>query len=111
MVEAKTLGEDTREYLNCVYRYLGLKEAGIEDTMIRQIVSKFCHEEYVDRLYACLDAGKNPYDAYLMKCGRVPCEQCRYAASCSYERSKQIFALAGARYRAFTNGQDKEQFQ
>ena len=110
MVESKTLDEDTKEYLTCVCRYLGLKEAGIEDEKVRLILAKYCRKEYADRLYACLDAEKNPYDAYLMKCGRIPCVQCRYAANCSYERSKQIIGLAGARYSAFVQGQGKETF-
>ena len=111
LTESKGLDEESRDYFNCVCRYLKLKEAQLEDAKIRLVLSKFCEQSMVERLYACLDAGRTPYDAYLLRCGRESCEQCKYRGDCSYQVTKQIIGLAGARYRAFTNGQDKEQFQ
>ncbi len=107
LLSASQVSEQDRAYFSCIHRYLSLKIAKVEDAKIRLILEKFYEERHVAELYGCLEQGKTPFNAYLMKCdGR--CGECRYQSHCAYRRTREILASAGKRYSAFTEGQREE---
>lgn len=103
--------EDMRQYFACINKYLTLKTSGIAEDKIKSILYKFFKQEYPDQLYAKLSSGQTPYDDYLMHCHFTECGKCRYASICSYNEIKAANAKIGARYSAFTDGQDPSYFE
>lgn len=103
--------EDMRQYFACINKYLTLKTSGIAEDKIKSILYKFFKQEYPDQLYAKLSSGQTPYDDYLMHCHFTECGKCRYASICSYNEIKAANAKIGARYSAFTDGQDPSHFE
>jgi ribosomal protein S12 methylthiotransferase accessory factor len=106
----KALGKEDSEYFKCVNRYLTLKLSGVSDNQIKSILSKFFERSYVQKLYDNLDAGKTPYDDYLIACDFKNCDQCQYQQYCSFENIKELNAKVGAVYRKFVDGQAPSEF-
>ena len=111
--EAKALGldESQRQELKCFAYYLKTADRGIAEPQLRSVMDKFCDPGLVEGLYATLQAGKTPLDPYLLRCDTVNCADCRYQSHCSYAVVKSHIAAAGEKYKAFTNGQNREVFK
>ncbi len=112
MKEGVTQEQDdsTRQYFECVNKYLEMKNARIEEQKIRVIIYKFFERQYADQLYACLDAGKTPYENYLICCDHKNCGNCKYCQYCNYDSCRMIYRTAGEVYKTFTNGQARSEF-
>ena len=108
VLKMDSLDGEARAYLHCVYRYISLRSAKAPEEKLRIVLEKFYSAGTVERLYACLDNGKTPFDPYLLKCAPGRCGECRYREDCGYALCAEIFARAGSRYRAFENGQAKD---
>lgn len=107
----KSYGAESENYFRCVNKYLTMKVDGISDDKIKIILYKFFKKEYPDMLYNKLENGLTPYDDYVMKCDFKSCDKCRYKEDCCYDYFKWLTATIGERYKAFTNGNDRSEFQ
>lgn len=105
-----SVAQNKRDYFSCVATYLKLVSYGTPADKIRVVLGKFFQSQPVAELYARLDAGKSPYDGYLLECDHVSCHACRYSESCSYQRMRQIMTQVGQVYAAFTDGQNRSNF-
>lgn len=103
--------ERTAEYFACVSKFMEMKRDGIREDKIRCILKKFFAEESASALYEQLDAGKTPFDPYLMRCDFVSCDTCKYRDACNYHDVRNITARIGEMYRNFTHGQDEKEFE
>lgn len=99
------LSESDQEYFQCVNRYLELKTSKVDEKLIRSIIFKFFTNSCASKLYALLDAGKTPYDDYLVSCEFTQCEKCRYQEKCSFIDIKEMQKKVGAFYQNFVDGQ------
>ena len=102
---------EEKAYFLCLSRYLQVTNAKLPEEKARLMLEKFCGKSNVDKLYGLLEASKNPYEEYLLACDPANCENCRYGHLCAYTAAKKIFTTIGEKYRAFTDGQNKENFQ
>ncbi len=102
--------EDMEQYFSLVNKYLELKQDGVSEEKNRCILRKFYLAEYCDRLFEALDAGKTPYDAYLLKCDLEHCEDCRYREHCAYQANRNMHLRIGEVYKTFTDGQNEAHF-
>lgn len=109
--KSASIDEDTKQYFECVIRYLELKTMKLEAEKIRIILSKFFTEQLVRKLYENLDAGNSPFDHYLMCCDFVSCDSCKYCENCCYHSIKNMTARIGEVYKTFTDGQDAREFR
>ncbi len=106
----KAVSEEDATYFRCINMYLQLKLDGIDDEKIRIILYRFFKSKYPDSLYEKIKNGLSPYDDYLFKCDLNNCDNCRYKESCCYDDLKNITAKLGEKYKAFSKGQDPEEF-
>lgn len=103
--------KDIKEYFSIIIKYLELKEMGIAKDKIRSVLNKFFCKKEFDRLYDKLDNGKSPYDDFLLNCADFDnCENCKYSSYCAYHDAEKINVAAGNVYKAFTHGQDRNEF-
>ena len=102
--------EDMEQYFSLVNKYLELKRDGVSEEKNRCILRKFYQAQYCDRLFGALDAGKTPYDAYLLKCDLEHCEDCRYREHCAYHANRNMHLRIGEVYKTFTYGQNEAHF-
>ena len=110
LLKLSSVTDEGKAYYQCVSRYLQVKNAKLPEEKSRLMLEKFCGKQNVDKLYGLLAEGKTPYDDDLLACNSN-CENCRYSDACSYAAAAQIFSTIGEKYRAFTGGQNKENFK
>lgn len=108
--KALLLTEEQKLELRCFHYWLRMRAMGIDGPQLRSVLNKFCDPALVERVYATLEAGETPMDAYLLHCDTKSCESCRYQSLCSYKTVAKHIAAAGEKYRSFTNGQAREEF-
>ncbi len=101
---------ETVDYLTCVNKYMELKKIGVETEKIESIIRKFFVKEIADKLFSNLNAGKTPYDAFLLDCEYEDCGNCKYNSDCCYESIKKMIQTVGAIYHAYKKGQDEAEF-
>ena len=109
--KALMITEDQKQELRCFGYWLRMRSMGIDGPQLRSVLNKFCDPTLVSKVYATLEAGKTPLDPYLLHCDTKSCDSCRYRSLCSYQTVVKHICAAGEKYKNFTNGQDRENFQ
>lgn len=110
LLKSRTQNSQITGYFECVAHYLRLIGIHTPKEKIQTFLSKLYSSNITKELFAQIDAGRSPFDAYLLKCDHIHCAQCRYQTSCSYQACTAIFQTLGSHYQAFCDGQNRAHF-
>lgn len=81
------------EALICLKRYFTMKVNRCDEETVEKTLRFFHRPETVDALYATVNSGENPFDAYTLHCGTAPCESCPIFENCSQNTENRLLTL------------------
>ncbi len=80
-------------YLICIKRYLSFIINGYGDAEAKELLQFFHDKSTVDRLYSCIELGKNPLEEFTLHCEGECNENCILFKSCRQQRVREIARL------------------
>lgn len=106
-----SVNEDV-EFLICLKRYLSLLQNGIDKEQIRQVIAYFHRDDTVEKLYSCIEQGKNPMEEYVLHCDMRCTESCLLYGKCCQKRADELCAVIAQKtdeldFEAFSNNMRK----
>lgn len=86
-----TQDEDTGRLI-CLKRYLTLKAQNYDSAALDKALNSFQPQAY-QWLKGCLEAGRNPFENFVLNCNQNNCEDCAAVAICCYHRHWELSKL------------------
>jgi len=81
------------EYLTCVKRYLKMKIYGYTQEQIEAGIRFFHKEQTCEKLLACIAEGRNPFEAYTIRCDNMCTPECELYGLCNQKRAQEMMDL------------------
>ncbi len=95
------------DFFSCLLRTQSLLSANPDLSVALEKISIFYTEDTVNEVREILEAGKNPFENYVISCvpGSGSCAACRYREICNIPRNMDIIRIINDRAAEFDNAE------